>query len=546
MQRKGNKQGLISTNMGDKPSHSTRSTYNWMGWAGLATFFMTVWLMYPEIPEPPEKLSAITWNMAAINNNPFEYWITHDDKAYNKLMEDVSEFINNPGNKDVPINQVFTDSMFNDLCDVMTSSGWPGVEEVRSRWNNEYKNRKIIIEFIKDGLIGKKRLASMPDRYTNTINLADGTSAMRPTVINCYQGDLSSTDKWWRAWRHFMFEEEVTVKGKGGVVETKPIRNMLSKIKQSKYPAISAEEEAISIPLQAMAGAVFDAILIHMMNTLAPNNWQDLREDMCEKLNRKKNDRTVDILETTYASVDIQFLQEVAGAFIEKAHKRSIADIFDIWFPEDLDSDRDQNSLILLKKNLFQNVHEKTREVESVGQSKGDLFVITADHVDGTQYLLASFHGDTNGLLTIPVLTAVHEYAKKSHPTRRLVFGMDANTYDIPDPGNKQDVVGFAKFYNDQGLNSCYGHEPNPKNFTTFHARTYLQPQLNKAIKYSEKDIKGDRNPKDFIIFKNHEFKSLNTMKDNTGHKEYIEGMVFPTLTFPSDHGITATSLSSI
>ena len=36
-------------------------------------------------------------------------------------------------------------------------------------------------------------------------------------------------------------------------------------------------------------------------------------------------------------------------------------------------------------------------------------------------------------------------------------------------------------------MNSCYGPTPNPKNYTTFHARTYLQPQLNKAIKFSEK-----------------------------------------------------------
>ena len=58
---------------------------------------------------------------------------------------------------------------------------------MRTRWATEYKDRRIISEFIKDGLIGKKRLASMPDRYTNTINLADGGTAMRPTVINCYQ-----------------------------------------------------------------------------------------------------------------------------------------------------------------------------------------------------------------------------------------------------------------------------------------------------------------------------------------------------------------------
>jgi hypothetical protein len=69
-----------------------------------------------------------------------------------------------------------------------------------------------------------------------------------------------------------------------------------------------------------------------------------------------------------------------------------------------------------------------TRNVADVGQSRGDLFVIKADHVDGTRYLFASFHGDTNGLLTIPVVTAVHDYAKKAHADRKLVFGMDANT----------------------------------------------------------------------------------------------------------------------
>ena len=35
------------------------------------------------------ELKLVTWNIAAINNNPFEYWITHEDAAYNKLMVDV-------------------------------------------------------------------------------------------------------------------------------------------------------------------------------------------------------------------------------------------------------------------------------------------------------------------------------------------------------------------------------------------------------------------------------------------------------------------------
>ena len=90
---------------------------------------------------------------------------------------------------------------------------------------------------------------------TNTINTADGKTVMRPAVINCYQGDLGTTAKWWKAWRSFVFAESVLVKKRGGEgTEQKAIKDMLSKIKNSKYPAITPEEEAISIPLQAVAG----------------------------------------------------------------------------------------------------------------------------------------------------------------------------------------------------------------------------------------------------------------------------------------------------
>ena len=88
-------------------------------------------------------------------------------------------------------------------------------------------------------------------------------------------------------------------------------------------------------------------------------------------------------------------------------------------------------------------------------------------------------------------------------------------------------VTKFAEFYTSLKLNSCYGTNPNPYNFTTFHARTHLQTQLNKAISIEEKDIKGDKNPKDFILFFSSDFDVLETIKDNTGEKKYIEGMVF-------------------
>jgi hypothetical protein len=93
------------------------------------------------------KLQVSTWNVAAINNNPFEYWITYDENpAYEKIMTDIESFLENPGDQDVPVSQVFTEEMFTELEKRMDSVGW---DNVRSYWDNDFKNRKIIKDFMK-------------------------------------------------------------------------------------------------------------------------------------------------------------------------------------------------------------------------------------------------------------------------------------------------------------------------------------------------------------------------------------------------------------
>ena len=497
-----------------------------------------------------KHVKAITWNIAAINNNPFEYWITNKDAGYNRIMSEVAAYIDNPGNNDIPVKEIFTDQMYSELEESMSNAGWTGLVETRNKWETDYRERKIISEFIKDKLLGKKRLASMPDRVTNTINTVAEGLVMRPSVINCYNsGDLSTIDNWWKLWRQFMFEREVTVKKKG-VNVTVHVASMITKIKRSKYPSVTEDEEKISIPLQILCAAIFDAILVNMMNTIDKKAWQPLREDICSKLNRKKTDRTIEILETAYSSTDIMFLQEVASSFGDAVKNRQLSNVYDFYSPMAMDGDRDQNSFILLQKGKFRDVTEVTndvlKELDSTKQvpiANGDLLAVTAvDTEDGTKYLLASFHGDTNGLATIPIVSAMHSYAVMKRPDHKLLFGMDANTYRNPED-DQQGVIDFAKYYTSIKLNSCYGQTPNPENFTTFHARTHLQPQLNKAVRLEEKDIKGDKNPKDFILFFTSDFEVVSTQKDNTGERKYIENMVFPTLSFPSDHGVTSTIL---
>ena len=40
-----------------------------------------------------DNLTVATWNVAAINNNPFEYWISYPDLSYNEFMQDIEKFL---------------------------------------------------------------------------------------------------------------------------------------------------------------------------------------------------------------------------------------------------------------------------------------------------------------------------------------------------------------------------------------------------------------------------------------------------------------------
>merc|ERR1719253_1958043 len=214
-----------------------------------------------------------------------------------------------------------------------------------------------------------------------------------------------------------------------------------------------------------------------------------------------------------------------------------------------MDAVRDQNSVIFLRKETFPAgpsaeitaiVENSFEEGVEVPIAKGDILAITATDRDGIPFVITSFHGDTNGLATKPVLSAIMKAMSmdSSLITHKLIFGLDANTYEKAKPGKQQDVREWGEHYVSYDLTSCWGDTPNPSNYTTFNSRTYLQPQLNKACKKSDKRANGDINPKDFKVSR--------TWKDNTGNKEYVEGMAFPTLKFPSDHGVLASVIEPI
>ena len=270
---------------------------------------------------------------------------------------------------------------------------------------------------------------------------------------------------------------------------------MLEKIKNSKYPAISVEEESISIPLQTMCQAVFDSILIHMLNTVSPSSWHGIKKSMIDSLNDNKNGKLAGIMEASYEDVDVWFLQEVAAMFIEDLKNTPIAKAYDFLIPEKLDGKRDQNSIILVKKGKFDgsSAVEVTAQVsahlsEGCPVAAGDLFACTINSlvwnemfypistyssclhvflriafdyskpscgVQGEKFLLASFHGDTNGLATVPVLEAVCKFQSENEECK-LLFGLDANTYKKHKEGKNQGVTEFTEFFRSKKLNSTW------------------------------------------------------------------------------------------
>lgn len=509
------------------------------------------------------ELRIVTWNIAAINNNPFEYYATldgEDGQGYERIMIAVQDFIDSPGVRDVEVSEVFTPAMFQQLKDAMLEEGWSGVDKVEELWLNDFGKRCIISGFLKDKELGSKRLASMPDRFTNTINNADGTVVCRPTVINNYQCEMSNLQAWFDQWFEFMFCTKVSVKNRHGAVEAKKVCALLQPIKRAKYPAITEEEEGISIPLQTLGLAIFDAILVHIMNA-SPTDWYPIKMKLCSALVVHKQANVIKVLteQAAYFNADVIFLQEVAGAFVEAFYKSErLSGRFALLTPKSVDHVRDQNSLVLVAKSRLAAEVSACEELtignalaSDVPVADGDICAFAAPLLIAgnvkRDVVLASFHGDTAGLASTPVVSGLRKIATgRSAP---LILGLDANTHARWDPkGSTKHIDEFLRDLQagDAPLSHCWAGDETSKWHTTFNARTYLQPQLNKAVPFAERQGSKltDCNPKDFILFSGNTFEVVvPAVRDNTGHGEFVEGMDFPTLTFPSDHAIVATTL---
>lgn len=510
---------------------------------------------------PTDQLRCVTWNIAAINNNPFEYYLTLDgEDGYAALMLAVQALIDAPGDREPVVGEVFSPTMWAELQKAMLSLGWEGVAKVDERWASDLSKRKIVTKFLKDKELGAKRLASMPDRYTNTINCSDGHVVCRPSIINNYLSAIKDVGDWFRQWFEFMFRVEISIKNNKGDVESRRVCTLLQPIKRAKYPALTEEEETISLPLQLLCLAIFDAILVYIICRAAvrerrvPIDWYGIKARICKSLVVNKQENVIRVLKSRpeYFEADAIFLQEVAGTFVDLL-ERELGREFLVLVPTAADYVRDQNSVILLRRERLAEGTPIECNVHVAGDvpvADGDICAFAVPLLVGgcqRQVLLASFHGDTAGLASTSVVNAVRRCAADAGIP--LLFGMDANTHRREDPSGATKYVGSFLQDLQEGVHPvAHTWEGEPASWiTTCNARSYLQPQLNKAVPYAERltSKATDRNPKDFILFSEGAFRVLvPAQRDNTGGCSFKDGIDLPTLEFPSDHAVVWSTLA--
>jgi hypothetical protein len=205
---------------------------------------------------------------------------------------------------------------------------------------------------------------------------------------------------------------------------------------------------------------------VHIANTAAPTIWEGIRSTLCHALIHGKDDRVCDIIANAHSDKAVFFLQEASASFVRAATQHpALSQRYALLLPDDFDGTRDQNSVILLDRFLFcaDGAADVTQPVlQHVGGdflAAGDLFTTSVRDAAGTPWLLASFHGDSNGLSTQPVLAGLHRACRALFPAHRLLAGIDANTSSHPHDRFHQGVDGFRRFLAAHGMVSSWDEE---------------------------------------------------------------------------------------
>ena len=349
-----------------------------------------------------------------------------------------------------------------------------------------------------------------------------------------------------------MFHTLITIYSPKKKIEPRPqlVCSLIEPIRRSKYPAITPEEEAMGSSLQILCLAILDSIFVHIANLAAQTSWESIRRNLCKALIKEKEQQVCRILERSYGDQDVIFIQEAAAALVQQVSRQTeLSAKFFLLVPAKLDSKRDQNSLIFVARGRFEEsssidvTAHVAETLEGDFVDAGDLFVVSILGLGGLRWLLASFHGDSNGLSSQPVMSALRRAHRTTFKDHILLAGIDANTQSHGHDRYHHGVGQFRALLRTSRMVSVWDGEQDPLLKTTCSARTSLQPQLNKAVPFHRRFSGATVSLKDWILGCEWQVRGItDARRDNTGEGRCVEDMMLPTTDFPSDHMIVSAA----
>ena len=259
--------------------------------------------------------------------------------------------------------------------------------------------------------------------------------------------------------------------------------------------------------------AIADAALISVAEHVV--GWQEVASELLAIFDNKFR-MISDVISAQ--KPDVVCLQEVdMQSFVSMPE-------YNLYTPSE--SSGKQDSVILLRKDLFTDATPLSLEASIVGP--GDLTLLKASvRKSGERLMIASYHGDANGISTIPFLEALHSFKTKYFPDCALIIGSDTNAhFSVENGSNKLSFSKLKEFTDDHQWLLANSHP----HVTTRSCRTFFQAQAHKG--HHEQDIMYASDPKDNIIIDDFTIKSSGIFFGSSINQP------IPSEELPSDHAL--------
>lgn len=454
-----------------------------------------------------------------VSSNVFEYYQDLRHPAYQPFMMKTAHLLLHPTPKFNVTLKHLMGSNVETLWKLLEEDfSIVEIHQLQTCWEARFA-QQTVSQFLLDKIVSAQRLTSFPDRFTSKCD-----QRYRPAVTTADAHQFDTIDQWFFQWCEYMFAGD-----------SRPV-DKIKPILSSKYPAFTADLNPINRPLQILCLALFDACMLHLVQSTG-EPWFALKTALLAI--QKQRQEALLALILSSPTVHGWCLQECSAEFLEalKQRQTALGDRYMIVAPQATT----QFSAILLNRQWVHSIKNFEPSTPVSGLVAAEIVAM-----DGNQFIIASGHADSDGHSTAQMMEALRE---KVPALTTVIVGIDANVFSTTKA--KPTQLSWSRFQTlcrEGGwVNTweCHGAFCDT-NYTTHNARTFVQPQFHKAVAPAQIQTHGNQHPKDhFLLFGDTEW-NTSTKKFNChkkGRLSWHSLAVFPNEHYPCDHALVQLEL---